>query len=837
LSGIRDYSPTAASNLSVGGISIAEGMARASVNNAQRAVLADTADLLLDLGGGTVTSGSANAYLLALDSTPSAYADNLFFLATANHTNTGAATLNLNGLGLKDIEKMVDGVAVPLTGGELRAGQITMFTYSSANNSFILLSGGSGGVGGSTQTFETLAAASTAYLGDNDGILTTGFTTAGDGGEGVYKVQTATPVAPEIGFPAIGGRWIVLAGDRINLKAMGASLLAADDQTDYLQDAVNALKPIFIPGGTVTISQSILYDTYLNIEGAGGNNATGANPSIILGNLATPLIHRSALLIVDDYPNPPIYSGDSSAGTGSRLALRHLTLRNSSTAHGASCVQVYNSACPVPIEHVYFESGWRGAEMIQPFGATLVDCRFNSTYSTTHNVLDPAVDYRDSVGLILFQGRAFNCEIVGFGTAARLWGSASIYGGRFEVNGLGIGIGERAISYAANNGNVPLSASVVEGITLEANHIGIEVTSMNDSRVANISNYSSTNGPARTYRGAPYEGYGDIGLIVLNGNQGSIIEAISMNGSYMKYTHDIRPTFEGQLRGIYGVNAVVPTTSVTRPVGIRKTNMMNRDSTATKGRRGIFEIDTYDKAAALSDDGARYVSHMGNLRIPALVAPDNTKAPVYGRNLAGTLPVVSGATSATYTFQAGAGEGTAQFNGAITAVALPGSSLTAGTYYYATTLVGPRGETGVTGPLSAVPAVGANYKSVAIAADQKARMALFAADSPLNRLRRRIYRGTTLGAQFDGFWEMAGTVTTFDDDGTQAFDGYSYPPPAGTGYVVPSHVEPDASYYIQVQPTWATSWYVSAKSTTAFTVTFGTAAPSDQTVGWLMYRP
>src|SRR5204863_4961050 len=58
MAGVRDYSTTAASNLTVGGIGIQEGMARSSVNNAMRATVADTANLLLDLGGAVTTSGT-----------------------------------------------------------------------------------------------------------------------------------------------------------------------------------------------------------------------------------------------------------------------------------------------------------------------------------------------------------------------------------------------------------------------------------------------------------------------------------------------------------------------------------------------------------------------------------------------------------------------------------------------------------------------------------------------------------------------------------------------------------------------------------------------------------
>src|SRR6187402_776657 len=111
MAGVRNYSTEAADNTSVGGVSTAEGWSRASVNNAYRAGMMDIANLLLDLGGATETTGSSNAYLLSLPSGPTAYANNLLFLATANHTNSGASTMDLNGIGAKDIKKMVAGIA------------------------------------------------------------------------------------------------------------------------------------------------------------------------------------------------------------------------------------------------------------------------------------------------------------------------------------------------------------------------------------------------------------------------------------------------------------------------------------------------------------------------------------------------------------------------------------------------------------------------------------------------------------------------------------------------------------------------------------------------------
>lgn len=137
--GVFDYSTTASSNTSVGGISVAEGMARASVNNAIRAELADLAKYLKDQSCSVATTGSANAYLISLNAAPTAYADNMVWCATANFSNSGSATENVNSLGVKTIKKMVAGVATVLASGDYPSGHMGVFTYSSANTAIILL--------------------------------------------------------------------------------------------------------------------------------------------------------------------------------------------------------------------------------------------------------------------------------------------------------------------------------------------------------------------------------------------------------------------------------------------------------------------------------------------------------------------------------------------------------------------------------------------------------------------------------------------------------------------------------------------------------------------------
>ena len=137
--GLRDYSSNPDTNISLGGISIAEGWARASVNNAIREQLAEIADYLKDMGGGVLTVGAPPSYAVTLPSEPTVYTDNLLFAVTSHWTNTGAATLDANGLGARPLKKLEDGLETELEEGDFAAGHTALIVYRSTTNVFIIL--------------------------------------------------------------------------------------------------------------------------------------------------------------------------------------------------------------------------------------------------------------------------------------------------------------------------------------------------------------------------------------------------------------------------------------------------------------------------------------------------------------------------------------------------------------------------------------------------------------------------------------------------------------------------------------------------------------------------
>lgn len=85
------------------------------------------------------TGGSANAYTLNAAETITAYAAGQRFLIRLNHTNTGAATLNVDGLGAKNIKKYNGSGSLIDPGiGELVTSRVMEVTYDGTQ--FVVIS-------------------------------------------------------------------------------------------------------------------------------------------------------------------------------------------------------------------------------------------------------------------------------------------------------------------------------------------------------------------------------------------------------------------------------------------------------------------------------------------------------------------------------------------------------------------------------------------------------------------------------------------------------------------------------------------------------------------------
>ncbi len=87
-----------------------------------------------------VATGSANTYTITLNPAPTSYKEGMAIAVKINITNTGASTININGLGAKSIRK-ANGNNV--SAGNLKAGSVYSMRYNGTN--FILQGSDSAG--------------------------------------------------------------------------------------------------------------------------------------------------------------------------------------------------------------------------------------------------------------------------------------------------------------------------------------------------------------------------------------------------------------------------------------------------------------------------------------------------------------------------------------------------------------------------------------------------------------------------------------------------------------------------------------------------------------------
>lgn len=134
-----------------------------------------------------VATGSANAYAVTLSPAPSGYSDGLAVSVKINADSTGAATLNVNGLGARPL-KQANGEDVT----DLKRNGIYTFRYDSANTRFVLQGGGA-----PYARNVKVEDANNRFNGDNvEAVLNELFTFANDG---------KTNIANVIGYPATTG--------------------------------------------------------------------------------------------------------------------------------------------------------------------------------------------------------------------------------------------------------------------------------------------------------------------------------------------------------------------------------------------------------------------------------------------------------------------------------------------------------------------------------------------------------------------------------------------------------------------------------------------------------
>ena len=224
---VNQWNVTDASNNGTPPAGAPEGMAPSGVNDVMRAIMGGVARLFADTNSTLDSGGSSNAYTLTPNQTFSAYARGDWFVFEANHTNTGAATMNVSALGAQSI--------LNPDGGELSAGAITsggVYTIFYDGTNFQLLGGAS------APTFDTVTVGFLNFGAAPELTIVGGAITA----TGTYhRVDTQSDASTDDLGTINGGT----EGDLLILRAENSS------RTVVCKDAVGNLS---MAGGDFTLS-------------------------------------------------------------------------------------------------------------------------------------------------------------------------------------------------------------------------------------------------------------------------------------------------------------------------------------------------------------------------------------------------------------------------------------------------------------------------------------------------------------------------------------------------------------------------------------------------------
>ncbi len=120
---------------------------------------------------GGVETGTVNAYAFPVTPGALSYVVNACYTFKAANANTGAATVNIGGLGVKAMKKAAGGVATDLAANDIRAGQTVTICYDGTNFQVqsVLGNASSGGGGQSALMGAFAAIAATPCNSANSG--------------------------------------------------------------------------------------------------------------------------------------------------------------------------------------------------------------------------------------------------------------------------------------------------------------------------------------------------------------------------------------------------------------------------------------------------------------------------------------------------------------------------------------------------------------------------------------------------------------------------------------------------------------------------------------------
>lgn len=683
-------------------------------------------------------------------------------------------------------------------------------------------------------------------------VISTGYSVDGIGAE-TYAYDPALSGSyvtdnPRTSFAAADGRVFKLAPMSKPLAtAFGARVDPSPPLTPIQvanSEAIQAAMrwgPFLLPPGTIwcdpgtpIIPWALGTSGTVSMEGTGNKGITQAS---ILRWVTDGTHERPCIFIPEGYingKNNKLYDADDNvhaATTGGPPTGRQVVFKNlhlsAGTGRYATIMFLTNMSNNL-FENCLFTSGHRGVMDVSSFGSTIIDCSFSGLYySAGRTQTEVETQFRESYGLyITGHFSVLNASIYGWGTGISCGGPGStIMNTRMEVGECAVRLGG-ATNYfwtywngsAWTGGTLTTTGLNFNSCATESNRWGILMDAATGCRLTDLTvtgnanavpAYDATALPALPKRNPA------AGLVVSSTiNNTNIIDNCTFGFTGVDYS------------AVINAGAVEWRRSPT-VLGARAAW-----STISDRWRITQSVPNQFKDNGLSSDRA-VVTCDSQTALRGVTGFDGANALVFSNNVgAQNVAVATSATSAAVTFPAAKGIGTAAFTAGPAAVTDGTSTLAAGTYWYATTIVGKRGETGANWrPLfDGSTGTDLTYKKVTVASGERVDMSW---NSTGAGYFRRVYRGSTSGL-FDGFWELVGTATSFSDKGMVAFDGKDYPP--GNAGFIPAQAEVDASFGIVVTPSWNTKYWITGKATSGFTVNFSDPAPAGATFDWFLFR-
>lgn len=253
-------------------------------------------------------AGSTDAYACSLNPALDRYVDGGFYSFKANTVNTGAATLNLNGLGAKTIKKTVNNITTDLADGDICAGKKVLVQYDGINmqmqSPLCNASGGGSNIifdigddGGNDST----AVGEIATTGDTTGIVTE--PSADKALFDMTKRWPANPVAPILPSSAIP----VTAGMVYGCPIDGDLVMCVTTATLLTADATWRLNFEMPP----TLATGCTYKLQLDGKANATSGVLRINPK---WNTWAPGVTRTSLTLNAESVTPDSVTGAAGSG-------------------------------------------------------------------------------------------------------------------------------------------------------------------------------------------------------------------------------------------------------------------------------------------------------------------------------------------------------------------------------------------------------------------------------------------------------------------------------------------------------------------------------------------